>query len=261
MSTREASRHDGIDGKVALVTGAGRGIGAAVTDALLAAGATVAAADLLIQPSTPHGAVPYLLDVRDAGEVDDVVAAVERDLGPIDILVNVAGVLLPGSVQDTDLDQWQQTIAVNASGVFLVSRAVTARMVPRGCGAIVTVSSNAASTPRMGMAAYAASKAAATAFTRCLGLELAGHGIRCNVVSPGSTDTDMLRALHDGTTLAEAWKTTINGDLTTYRLGIPLGRVAAPHDIADAVLYLASDRARHVTMHDLVVDGGATLRA
>lgn len=248
---------------MALVTGAGRGIGAAVADALLAAGATVAAADLLLQPSTPRGVVPYLLDVRDAGEVDDVVAAVERDLGPIDILVNVAGVLLQGSVEETDLEQWQQSIAVIACGVFLVSRAAAARMMPRRRGAIVTVSSNAASTPRIGMAAYAASKAAASAFTRCLGLELAGHGIRCNVVSPGSTDTDMLRALHGSKskTLAEAWKTTINGDLTTYRLGIPLGRVAAPHDIADAVLYLASDRARHVTMHDLVVDGGTTLRA
>jgi 2,3-dihydro-2,3-dihydroxybenzoate dehydrogenase len=104
------------------------------------------------------------------------------------------------------------------------------------------------------MAAYAASKAAATLFTKCLGLELAEHGIRCNVVSPGSTDTAMQRGLQ---TLDAA----VAGDLGRYRVGIPLGRVADPADVADSVLFLASDRARHITMHDLYVDGGATLRA
>ncbi|MGW5687213.1 2,3-dihydro-2,3-dihydroxybenzoate dehydrogenase [Nonomuraea sp. NPDC003754] len=261
MSTCEASLRDGIEGKVALVTGASGGIGAAVTDALLSTGAIVAATNLLMQPTTSRGAVPYLLDVRDPREVEDVVTAVERDLGPVDILVNVAGVLLPAAVADISDEDWRQTFDVNAGGVFRLSRAVAARMVPRRRGAIVTVSSNAASTPRMGIGAYAASKAAARMFTLCLGLELAGHGIRCNVVSPGSTDTDMLRTLHGTRTPAEAWTATINGDSATYRLGIPLGRVASATDIADAVLFLSSDRSRHITMHDLVVDGGATPRA
>ncbi|GII00800.1 2,3-dihydro-2,3-dihydroxybenzoate dehydrogenase [Planobispora takensis] len=275
---------DGIVGRVALVTGAARGIGAAVCEALTEAGARVAAADLWTTgreaapaprpadgdatsenaapgDAASGGAVPYALDVRDPAAVEETVTAVERDLGPVDILVNVAGVLLPGQVEETADDRWRQTFAVNADGVFHVSRAVARRMTPRRRGAIVTVGSNAASVPRIGMAAYAASKAAASMFTRCLGLELSRHGIRCNVVSPGSTDTSMLRALWEGTDPAGAREATLGGDPAAFRVGIPLGRVADPRDIADAVLFLASDRARHITMHDLLVDGGATLRA
>ncbi|WP_203863568.1 2,3-dihydro-2,3-dihydroxybenzoate dehydrogenase [Planobispora rosea] len=255
-------RVDGIEGRIALVTGAGRGIGAAVCEALTSAGAKVAAADLRIgEQGGSSGAVPYPLDVRDPHAVDEVVTAVERDLGPIGILVNVAGVLRPGPVVETGDDAWQQTFAVNADGVFHTCRAVARRMLPRRAGAIVTVGSNAASVPRVNMAAYAASKAAATMFTRCLGLELGPYGIRCNTVSPGSTDTPMLRALWDDRDPADAWSATLHGDPAAFRTGIPLGRIAEPRDIADAVLFLASDRARHITMHDLLVDGGATLRA
>ncbi|MFI6816675.1 SDR family oxidoreductase [Nonomuraea sp. NPDC050328] len=236
---------DGIGGSVALVTGAGGGIGAAVAAALAEAGAVVAAADL--------DDVPYRVDVRDPGEVEELVGRVERELGPIGVLVSVAGVLVPGHAHETDDAAWRQTFAVNTDGVFHVCRAVARRMIPRRSGCIVTVASNAASVPRVGMAAYAASKAAARAFTQCLGLELAAHGIRCNVVSPGSTDTPMLRTLQAGDPVA--------GDLGTFRTGIPLGRVADPGDVADAVLFLASARSRHITMHDLLVDGGATLRA
>ncbi|GAA3441679.1 2,3-dihydro-2,3-dihydroxybenzoate dehydrogenase [Planomonospora venezuelensis] len=253
---------DGIGGRVALVTGAGQGIGAAVRDALTGAGARVAAADLRLGPPEGlAGAAPYPLDVRDPRAVEETVAAVERDLGPIDILVNVAGVLLPGQVGETGDEEWRQTFAVNADGVFHTCRAVADRMTPRRRGAIITVGSNAASVPRIGMAAYAASKAAAGMFTRCLGLELARYGIRCNVVSPGSTDTSMLRALWESQDPAGAHDATLDGDPAAFRVGIPLGRVADPRDIADAVLFLASDRARHITMHDLLVDGGATLRA
>ncbi|GAA3120175.1 2,3-dihydro-2,3-dihydroxybenzoate dehydrogenase [Streptosporangium carneum] len=253
---------DGIGNRVALVTGAAQGIGAAVRDALADAGAQVAAADKRFEHLGELGnAVPYPLDVRDPRTVEETVAAVERDLGPIDILVNVAGVLLPGRVEDTEDERWRQTFAVNADGVFHTSRAVARRMVRRRRGVIITVGSNAASVPRIGMAAYAASKAAASMFTKCLGLELATYGIRCNVVSPGSTDTSMLRALWEDREPDEAWNSTLDGDPRSFRVGIPLGRVADPGDIADAVLFLASERARHITMHDLFVDGGATLRA
>jgi 2,3-dihydro-2,3-dihydroxybenzoate dehydrogenase len=243
---------DGIGGRVAMVTGAAQGIGEAVTRALSSAGALVGGCDLASPSSGDAGA--YRLDVRDPGAVEETVARIERELGPIDILVNVAGVLYPGDVVDTGDERWQQTFAVNADGVFHTCRAVARRMIPRGRGVIVTVGSNAAGVPRTGMAAYAASKAAATLFTKCLGLELAEHGIRCNVVSPGSTDTAMQRGLQ---TLDAA----VAGDLGRYRVGIPLGRVADPADVADSVVFLASDRARHITMHDLYVDGGATLRA
>jgi 2,3-dihydro-2,3-dihydroxybenzoate dehydrogenase len=110
----------------------------------------------------------------------------------------------------------------------------------------------------VGMAAYAASKAAAVAYTRCLGLEVAAAGVRCNVVSPGSTDTPMLRGLWH----CEADRSaTVDGDLGRHRLGIPLRRVADPTDIAAAVVFLLSDAARQITLHELTVDGGAGLGA
>ena len=128
-------------------------------------------------------------------------------------------------------------------------------------GSIVTVASNAAGIPRTSMAAYAASKAAAVMFTKCLGLEVAPLGVRCNTVSPGSTLTDMQRGMWTTGDEEAAVRRVVEGDAKTYRTGIPLGRIADPSDIADAVAFLVSDRARHITMHDLYVDGGATLRA
>ena len=132
------------------------------------------------------------------------------------------------------------------------------RLRERRAGAIAVVSSNAATTPRAGMAAYAASKAAATQFTRCLGLELAPHGIRVNIVSPGSTDTAMQRAMW---ALGSSREAVIAGDPARWRLGIPLAKIATPDEIARAVLFLLSDQASHITLHDLRVDGGATLDA
>ena len=247
----------GFDGRVAVVTGAARGIGAQVADALAERGAIVAGVDLEPVPAGP-GVHPYACDVADSAAVDALIAQVEADLGPVALLANVAGVLVTGEVVDTADADWARPFAVNATGVFTVSRAVARVMVPRGTGAIVTVGSNAAGVPRASMAAYAASKAAATMFTKCLGLEVARHGIRCNVVSPGSTDTPMQRAMWSDDGGAEA---VIRGSLEQYKTGIPLGRLADPADVADAVVFLLSDRARHITMHDLYVDGGATLRA
>ncbi|GAA2973463.1 2,3-dihydro-2,3-dihydroxybenzoate dehydrogenase [Actinokineospora diospyrosa] len=232
--------------------------------ALAAEGAAVAAVDLdrvrvaaVAAEHQAHGRPvrPYPADVSHADAVDRVVTRVEDDLGPIDILVNVAGVLRPGPVLKSTDEDWLGTFAVNSDGVFFFSRAVARRMVPRAAGVIVTVGSNAVGVPRMDMAAYAASKAAATMFTRCLGLELAQHGIRCNVVSPGSTDTAMQRSLWTG----DGARRVIEGSPESYRVGIPLGRIAESADIADAVLFLASEQARHITMQNLYVDGGATL--
>ncbi|EPX58951.1 2,3-dihydro-2,3-dihydroxybenzoate dehydrogenase [Cystobacter fuscus DSM 2262] len=256
----------GTKAQVALVTGAAQGIGAAVARAL-AGEAAIAALDTkqagleaLVTGlrERDRRAEAYVADVSDAAAVEAVVERVERELGPITTLVNVAGVLRMGSVLTLSDADWATTFAVNTHGVFHVSRAVARRMVPRKSGAIVTVGSNASSVPRMQMAAYAASKAASTMFTKCLGLELAQHGIRCNVVSPGSTDTEMQRLLWADENGASA---VIAGAPETFRVGIPLRRIATPEDIAEAVAFLVSDRARHITLHDLCVDGGATLGA
>ncbi|MFG3318194.1 2,3-dihydro-2,3-dihydroxybenzoate dehydrogenase [Streptomyces sp. NPDC048171] len=262
-----------LEGRFALVTGAGRGIGAAVVDALVAQGARVLATDLDAtaveaaadgRGGADGGVVGARgLDVSDAAAVERVVDEAERELGPLDVVVNVAGVLRGGAVCELDDADWAATFAVNTHGVMHVSRAAARRMAARGRGSIVTVASNAGGIPRTGMAAYAASKAAAVMFTKCLGLEVASSGVRCNTVSPGSTMTEMQRAMWgESPAGVEAGRRgVIEGDLASYRTGIPLGRIAEPSDIADAVAFLASDRARHITLHDLYVDGGATLRA
>ncbi|MFB8106923.1 MULTISPECIES: 2,3-dihydro-2,3-dihydroxybenzoate dehydrogenase [Streptomyces] len=265
-----------FEGRTALVTGAGHGIGAAVAELLADLGARVAATDRAghsiealaadwprRQEKLPTGErsagrlEQLVMDVTDRVAVENTVARVERELGPVDILVNVAGILRTGPATTLSAQDWADTFAVNTTGVFQVSQAVAPLMAARKTGCIVTVGSNAAGIPRTGMAAYAASKAAAAMFTKCLGLELARSGVRCNVVAPGSTDTAMQRALWTGPG-AEA--RVIDGDPSTYRTGIPLGRIAQPADIADAVAFLASDRARHITLQELYVDGGATLR-
>jgi 2,3-dihydro-2,3-dihydroxybenzoate dehydrogenase len=257
--------HTTFTGKVALVTGAAQGIGEAVARKLAAHGAQVALVDAradrldtVVRDLTSDGrtATAYPADVRDPEVVESTVNRVEYEMSAIDILVNVAGVLRTGPVVKLTDEDWTATFAVNTNGVFYMSRAVARKMTRRQSGTIITVASNAAGVPRMHMSAYAASKAASVLFTKCLGLELAEHGIRCNVVSPGSTDTEMQRSMWtDETGPAKV----IDGSLAAYRTGIPLRRLAQPSDVAAAVAFLASDEARHITMHDLCVDGGATL--
>lgn len=247
----------GFEGRVALVTGAGGGIGAALVQLLAAAGCTVVATDLAAPKTQALRVHGFALDVTDSGAVEALVDEVEARIGPIALVANVAGVLHVGEVvQTTDAD-WRRVFAVNAEGVFHVSRAVARVMSPRRQGALVTVSSNAAGVPRHGMAAYAASKAAATMFTRCLGLELAPLGIRCNIVAPGSTLTPMQTGMWED---AHGADRVIAGNLDTYKAGIPLRKLATPCDIAHAVMFLLSEQAGHVALSDLYVDGGATLR-
>ncbi|GIF42946.1 2,3-dihydro-2,3-dihydroxybenzoate dehydrogenase [Actinoplanes xinjiangensis] len=255
----------GIESKVALITGAAQGIGAEVAHTLALAGAHVALADTNAERLTTAvakieaaglSASGHPVDVRDSDAVEALAQQVEAEHGPIDILVNAAGVLRTGRAVDLADQHWNEVFAVNATGVFHVSRAVARRMLSRRRGAIVTVASNAGGVPRVDMAAYAASKAASAHFTRCLGLELAPSGIRCNVVSPGSTDTPMLRSM-----LGELTDPAIliTGSAEAYKIAIPLGKLAQPSDVAAAVAFLVSDQAGHITMHDMYIDGGAAL--
>ncbi|MEN5364816.1 2,3-dihydro-2,3-dihydroxybenzoate dehydrogenase [Stenotrophomonas sp. TWI273] len=251
----------GFAGTIALVTGASGGIGAALVTLLSDSGSIVVATDITAPVLEHRAGQPPVharaLDVTDAAAVEALVDWIETEIGPIGFGVNVAGVLQVGTVTATDDAQWRRVFAVNADGVFHVCRALARVMSPRRAGAIVTVSSNAAGVPRHGMAAYAASKAAATMFTRCLGLELAPLGIRCNIVAPGSTLTPMQTGMWAD---AQGGQGVIDGNPDIYKAGIPLRKLATPDDIAASVMFLLSDQAGHIAMSDLYVDGGATLR-
>ncbi|MFT4044942.1 MAG: SDR family oxidoreductase [Gordonia sp. (in: high G+C Gram-positive bacteria)] len=231
----------GVTDRVVAVTGAAGGIGTAICAAFRTVGATVQAWDLHGDNNTD------VLDVTDRESVAQGWARAEAQHGPIDILVCAAGVMS---------DDWDRCLAVNATGVRNLLDTALPAMSSRGRGSVVVISSNAGATPRAAMPAYAASKAAASAYTRSVGIDAARAGVRVNIVSPGSTDTPMLSGMLDDDAARAA---VLAGDPTRFRLGIPLGRIADAADIASAVLFLASDAARHITLHDLRVDGGATL--
>lgn len=254
-------------GQVCVVTGAASGIGAAVAEALARQGASLLLLDrqaealqAFAQNLAGEGCAlaVEVLDLRDGAAIEAALAQAVRHWGRIDLLVNVAGVLHAGDTASLSDEAWEESFAVNTTAVFRLCRAASRQMRQQRSGCILTVGSNAAHVPRLGMAAYGASKAATVHFMRCLGLELASLGIRCNTVSPGSTDTPMQHAF---ASTPEQIERVLQGDPERYRLGIPLGRIASPQDIAEAICFLASSRARHITLQDLVIDGGATLGA
>ncbi|AUH64624.1 SDR family oxidoreductase [Paracoccus zhejiangensis] len=256
-------RLTGFEDRAAFVTGAAGGIGVALVRLLRASGAKVFAtdrADALAVQSLPTdcGIMWHPLDVRDGAAVDAALAAAVRVFGPVTHGVHAAGVLSTQPLLASTDEDWQRVIDINAGGTFRVTRALGRHMAAEGKGAIVVIGSNAGGVPRQNMGSYAASKAAAAMLVRCLGLELAPLGVRCNIVAPGSTLTPMQTGMWADDQGAAR---VIAGDLASFKTGIPLGKIATPEDIAQAALFLLSDQAGHVTMADLYVDGGATLRA
>lgn len=243
--------------KTVWVTGAGKGIGYATALAFVDAGARVIGFDReFTQESYPFAT--EVMDVADAGQVAQVCQRVLQKTPRLDVLVNAAGILRMGATDALSVDDWQQTFAVNVGGAFNLFSQTMAQFRRQQGGAIVTVASDAAHTPRIGMSAYGASKAALKNLALTVGLELAGCGVRCNVVSPGSTDTDMQRTLWVS---EDAEQQRIRGFGEQFKLGIPLGKIARPQEIANTILFLASDLASHITLQDIVVDGGSTLGA
>ncbi|EBW9748332.1 2,3-dihydro-2,3-dihydroxybenzoate dehydrogenase [Salmonella enterica subsp. enterica serovar Kingston] len=243
--------------KTVWVTGAGKGIGYATALAFVDAGARVIGFDReFTQENFPFAT--EVMDVADAAQVAQVCQRVLQKTPRLDVLVNAAGILRMGATDALSVDDWQQTFAVNVGGAFNLFSQTMAQFRRQQGGAIVTVASDAAHTPRIGMSAYGASKAALKSLALTVGLELAGCGVRCNVVSPGSTDTDMQRTLWVS---EDAEQQRIRGFGEQFKLGIPLGKIARPQEIANTILFLASDLASHITLQDIVVDGGSTLGA
>jgi NAD(P)-dependent dehydrogenase (short-subunit alcohol dehydrogenase family) len=247
-----------LAGRCALVTGAARGIGFAVAQALCEQGMTVAVNDLddaeaeraaAALRAAGHKAISVPADVTRASAVTRMFERVESEIGPLWLLVNNAGTFHAGAAMDLAEEAWDQAFAVDAKAVFLCSQAAIRHMVPRGCGRIVVISSIAGWIVRTGQIAYCAAKAAAIHFSRCLAVEAAPHGITVNCLCPGMTDSAMLRqtAAARGVPVEE------------YLQMIPAGRLAAPEDHAATVVWLAAEEAAHVTGQVISVDGGQSL--
>jgi len=233
----------GLAGRVALVTGGGSGIGAAVVARLRAAGATVVAAGL--RPGLDEDVEP--VDVTDEAAVDALVASIVERHGRLDLAANVAGASgTYARVVDTATGDWRSTLAVNLDGVFFCLRAELRAMAATGHGSIVNVASSAGRMGVPGLAAYSASKHAVLGLTKSAALEVAHEGIRVNAVCPGSVRTPMLRSFVGG------------DEATLEKMGrrAPIGRLGEPDEIAAAVVWLLSDDASFVTGSALEADGG-----
>ena len=247
-----------LKGRVALVTGAARGIGATIARVLAGRGMLVAVNDVNAEAASQTAerlsadgfracAVPG--SVCSAGDVQAMVSRVEEELGPLWLLVNNAGSFSHAPTAELSESAWDEPFDVDAKGVFLCSQAAIQRMIPRRRGRIVTIGSIAGLIVRTNQIAYCCAKAAAIHFTRCLAVEMAPHGITVNCICPGMTWTDMLSTSAKDRGL----------DLDAMTALIPAGKMAAEEDHAHLVAYLASDEASHVTGQVISVDGAQSL--
>ncbi|MEW6414399.1 MAG: 3-oxoacyl-ACP reductase FabG [Pseudomonadota bacterium] len=241
-----------LQGQIALVTGASRGIGQAIALALGGAGATVigtATSDKGAQAISNYLAAANVkgsgmkLDVCDAAAVDAVVAAIEKDYGAVGILVNNAGITRDNLLMRMKDEEWEAIIATNLTSVFRLSRAVLRAMMKARAGRIISIASVVGAMGNAGQTNYSAAKAGIMGFTKSLAREVGSRNITVNCVAPGFIDTDMTRALPEAQRQA----------LLAH---IPLGRLGAAEDIAQAVLFLASPAAGYVSGTTLHVNGG-----
>ena len=234
MSTIRVS---GLDGRVALVTGAGRGIGRAIAQTLHDQGARVVAADLEAVPF--DGGTAIAMDVADEASGERGFSEVERDLGPVEVLVLNAGIFVVEELEATSLASWQRTIDVNLTGAFLCARRALPGMRAAGWGRVIALGSSAGKTGgAKAMAAYAASKAGIMALAKSIASEYAGAGITSNALAPSLIDTPMVANI---------------ADLVSR---IPVGRLGQPQDVADLVVFLASEHAGYITGEVVDINGG-----
>lgn len=247
-----------LDGKVAIVTGANRGLGAGIALALAGAGSNVVLVDrvsdrfptLSSEISAIGGeALAVSADITQEDQVMAMVAKTMERFGQIDVLVNNAGIVHRVPAVETTLELWQQTMSVNLTGTFLCGREVGKAMIPKRKGKIVNIASINSAVARPNLSAYGASKAGVMQLTRCWALEWAPFKINVNGVAPSFVETEMTTALFQD----EQVRNRLLGNL-------PLGRIGTVRDVAGAVLFLASEASSYVTGHTLFVDGGWTVQ-
>jgi 3-oxoacyl-[acyl-carrier protein] reductase len=218
-----------LQGRTALVVGGASGIGAAIAAAFTAAGACVVVADRSpCDPASLGVAGAVSLDVTDEESVTRAVAAAGEVVGPLDILVNSAGILTESPVATMELSTWSETLAVDLTGVFLCCRAVLPGMLERGSGRIINIASQLGIKGGRGLAHYAAAKAGVIALTKSLALEVSARGVLVNAIAPGPIDTPMVEGI------TEDWK-------RAKRAELPLGRFGRPEEVAPTAVLLASD--------------------
>jgi len=230
---------------VALVTGGSRGLGRAIVEEFAAAGYRVAftyAGNRAAAESLANLATSYQADARDFARAEQVVADVQKLLGPIDVLVNNAGIKRDSALHNMDPSAWQEVIDTNLTGVFNYSRALMKSLIRRS-GSVINVTSVSGIIGMAGQTNYSASKAGIIGFTKALAREVARFGVRVNAVAPGFIDTDMTASIDE------------NARKKLYSQ-IPLGKTGTPKQVARAVLYLASEDAAYITGQVLTMDGG-----
>ena len=250
-----------FDGRVALVTGGASGIGKATASRIAAEGGSVVIADVQDEAGeavaeeirqSDGKAVFVHLDVTDTEAVRGACARVEGDLGPIDVLVNVAGWDRFVEFVDTTPDFWGQVIDINYRGTLNTVHAVLPSMIERRRGRVVSVASDAARVGSSLEAVYAGAKGAVISFSKSVAREVAKHGITVNVVCPGPTDTPMIRGMADDLGRGERF-------VDALTRAVPMGRLATPGDIAPVIAFFASDDAGFITGQTLSVSGGLTM--
>ena len=251
----------GLAGRVALVTGGAGGIGRAIAAALYAEGASVAVADLdgdaavayataLEQAGTGAGrAVGVRIDVSNSSDVGAAIAVAERELGPVEVLVNTAGIDVIEPFVESKEETWRRIVEVNYLGPVLCARAVLDGMIERGYGRIISISSDAGKVGSSGEVVYSGTKGGLIAFSKALAREVATSGITVNCVCPGPTDTPLLDQI------AERSQKMYDA----LARAVPMRRLGQPADIAPAVVFLASDGAAFITGQALSVSGGLTM--